>query len=345
MIILDNIIFTLQNNGGISVYWSELCKRLMNKKEEYFFIEFKNKNSQRNQFTIPDTKLIRNNFYSFLERFKNPHFNNNLNKIYIFHSSYYRISRMKNAKNIVTIHDFIHEKYYSGLRKYIIIFLKRRSLNNATAIITVSNNTMNDLFQYYPKIDKKKVYVIYNGVSSSFKKLENINTEKEILFIGSRQKYKNFNFAVKAVSSLNSYKLIIVGQKLNKTELKLLNKYLPKRWGLFTNINNDELNHLYNKSFALLYPSFYEGFGIPIIEAMKSGCPFIAFNNDVMLEISSGAGVLLNSLKIEEFQNAINNIHNNRNYYIKSGLEVSKNYTWDKCFDQTYKLYKQILEC
>ena len=120
---------------------------------------------------------------------------------------------------------------------------------------------------------------------------------------------------------------------------------MPKRWDLFTNINNDELNHLYNKSFALLYPSFYEGFGIPIIEAMKSGCPFIAYNNSIMLEISSGAGILLNTLNIEEFQNAIFKIKNNRNYYVESGLEVCKNYTWDKCFEQTYKLYKQILQC
>jgi mannosyltransferase len=345
MIIFDNIIYNLQKNGGISVYWTEICKRAIQNKYNIYFIEYNNNNSQRNTINISKSKIINSrNYYLLIDRFVFsifPIIKVNKNK-FIHHSSYFRLKLSPNVKNVITVHDCIHEKYLNGIKKQIHIFFKKIAMNYADAIITVSNNTRNDLLTLYPYLNKDKISVIYNGVSNNLS-YNNRNIKKNILFIGSREKYKNFQFAVNAISELDDYNLIIVGSKLSNKEVIFLNDKLENRWINHINISNEKLNYLYNTSFALLYPSAYEGFGIPIVEAMKTGCPFIALKSSSIVEISSGAGILLDSANIDDFLNAIRKIEKNRHYYVEIGLEKSKIYSWDKCFEQTVTLYNKLL--
>lgn len=87
-----------------------------------------------------------------------------------------------------------------------------------------------------------------------------------------------------------------------------MNRLLPNRWKIFEEISTGQLNDLYNRSFALLYPSSYEGFGIPILEAMKAGCPFIALKASAIPEVAGNAGVLMKELSLHEFSMALNKI-------------------------------------
>ncbi|RYX96534.1 glycosyltransferase [bacterium] len=138
------------------------------------------------------------------------------------------------------------------------------------------------------------------------------------------------------------FDLKIIGSPLKKSEIDFLNQIIPERWSVESNIDNAKLNSFYNNAFALLYPSSYEGFGIPILEAMKAGTPFIALNNSSIPEVAGNAGILLDSLNIEDFMNALHKISLNRLNLIEKGFIQSQKFSWDKCFQQTLKVYNDL---
>jgi len=346
-ILFDSIIFSLQKSGGISTYWYELISRFIITDNNNYFIESKFRNNiEHIKLKNKNYKIIQSNSSNiFLNRFLNIKVNFIKNP-FIFHSSYYRICKNKNAINIVTVHDFIHEKYYTGFRRFIHHLQKSYAITNANLIITVSESTKKDLLFYYPQINKNKIKVIYNGVSNDFYNLiqKNKDLSKSFLYIGSREKYKNFYETIDLVSSLNEYNFVIVGNNLNKIEVKYLNDKLPNKWNLYSKISNEDLNILYNSVFALTYLSSYEGFGIPLLEAMKAGCPFIALNKSAIPEVAGNAGILLNDLSFNSFQNAIIKLTQNRNSLIQDGYIQASKFSWNKCFNETYDSYKIFIK-
>ena len=113
-------------------------------------------------------------------------FKNRSKEKFIFHSSYYRTSNSKNAINIITVYDFIYEKFSSGWRKKIHTWQKERAINNSHHIICISHSTKNDLLTYYPAIMKSKITVVYLGASDTFKENNKLKKEKSLIFVGSR---------------------------------------------------------------------------------------------------------------------------------------------------------------
>lgn len=165
-IIFDNIIYSLQKAGGISLYWTEIIKRFKKNKNITFF-ENKNENIFRKNLTIDTNKeLLSFCILRYLPFYRKIPSNS------IFHSSYYRISFQKNIVNIVTVYDFIYEKYKSGLAKYIHSLQKKIAINKADGIICISNNTKKELFKNFPHISKNKVKTIYISASEDFYKLK-----------------------------------------------------------------------------------------------------------------------------------------------------------------------------
>ena len=269
LVVHDDIIYDLQNGGGISVYWTNLKKGLL---EKYDILSFNGKT------TIRDRKLP-----TLFQRYLD--FNDKINEKHIFHSSYYRISRNPKAINIVTVHDFIYEYYRSGARKYLHTCQKRRALEKAHGIICVSLNTKNDLMKLYPQIDEKKISVIYHGVSDAFHCIQTklSSNSRSLLFVGNRSGYKNFNLLVEFLKLNPDYSLNIVGGgQLTKKEKNAL---LQINYKHHQRISDQELNKLYNQSYALVYPSLYEGFGLPILEALRAGCPVICNDGSSTSEI------------------------------------------------------------
>ena len=209
-----------------------------------------------------------------------------------------------------------------------------------------SKNTKKDLLHFYPEFSKKDIRVVYNGMSSDYSAIPNDKSDNQkkpfFLFVGSRVTYKNFNFVVNCIAQSNDFHLKIVGSKLNSNEIHLLNTQLGNRWEVYENINNTELNILYNNAFSLIYPSSYEGFGIPLLEAMKSGCPFIALNASSIPEVAGNAGVLLENLSINEFNKAAILISKDRINIVNKGFEQANKFSWDICYGEILKIYKEL---
>lgn len=345
--IFDNIIFSLQTSGGISNYWFEIIRRMQECQEVNFkFIEDldeSKKNLFRKKLMIEQENILTKRLNLFTRIL--PLNVTNYKKDFIFHSSYYRTTYNKNAKVITTIHDFIAEKVYN--KKFSkSVLMRKLAIINSDHFIAISNNTKFDFLNLYPQISEDKVTVIYNGVSNDYFQINNKENfeSKYVLFVGSRAYYKNFDFVVNVVSKFDKLKLYIVGGELTENEKRLLiNKLNPSRFKLFANISNSELNILYNYASALIYPSSYEGFGIPIIEAMKAGCQVIALNRSSIPEIAGGAAILIDKLDTHDFYDAIN-FTLFQDKFSKSGIENSKKYSWDKTFSETFNLYNKLLK-
>ncbi len=223
--------------------------------------------------------------------------------------------------------------------------MKRQTVLGSDMIITVSEHTKRDLLRFYPKVHASNVRVIYNGVSDSFKVLEK-NTIASVrpyfLYVGVRDNYKNFNFAVQIAAAHQDMDMYLVGPPLSPKEILALNKDIKGRYKVFTGVEDSLLNELYNAAFCLLYPSEYEGFGIPILEAMNSGCPFIALNKSAIPEVAGNAGVLLEDTDLDEARQAVNYIASHRAEVISEGKRQAEKFSWNSCFEQTFKLYESL---
>ena len=281
-IVLDNIIFALQNHGGISVVWYELASRLLTSGLDLHFTNSSQDvaNPLGRMLHIDGQRRMndRSPLCQKLIRYRDERIKEDGK--FIFHSSYYRICDNPHAINITTVHDFTYELYNHGLKRAVHSWQKRKAILHSDHIVCISENTKKDLMRFCPEVSLEKVSVVYNGVSADYHPIAPeecpdlhipYRPHEYVIFIGSRAKYKNFELAVQAVSRSN-LNLVVVGACLNEEEKGLIRKYFQDAARVFCTgpIDNRELNVLYNHALALAYPSSYEGFGIPVLEAQKA---------------------------------------------------------------------------
>lgn len=354
-VIIDLIAFSLQKSGGVSVYWYEIINKILIQSDcTHLFVEENDKkeNIFRKELKIENDHIIdeKTRLFNYLSRYREINLKINNNN-FIFHSTYYRtlskiVKKNNRVKEIVTVHDFTYEYFTKGLKKWVHCYQKKKAISAADVVICISENTKKDLLNFYPQFSSKDIRVIYNGVSSDYFRMPELKSKNNIssffLFVGSRTDYKNFDFTVKAIAQTKDFSLKIVGGNLKDSELLLLNRLIPGRWELYINIDNKELNILYNTAFALLYPSSYEGFGIPLVEAMKAGCPFIALNYSSIPEVAGNAGFLIETLEISSFNEAVSCIKNDREEIIKKGFVQANKFSWDKCYKEVVEIYKEL---
>ena len=351
MIYLDNIIFSLQKSGGISVVWYNIVKKIITENNIAFeCLEYPNaiSNIFREGIDLPTNKIsIRKQFMLPVSRYL-PVLLKNRKKKFVFHSSYYRYCLNKNAKNITTVHDFTYEYFSSGLKKKIHCLQKYRAIRHSDIIVCISENTKRDLLKFLPDIDRNKIRVVFNGVSDDYYPMEARIKELAdyVLFVGARGGYKNFRFVVEALKN-TPFKLAVCGKPLSLEEQQLIDSTLGQsRCKVFENVDNRELNLIYNSVYCLAYPSSYEGFGIPVLEAQRAGCPVIALNKSSIPEIIGETPLLMKELDKDSFiekLHILKDIHT-RDKIVKSGLENSRRFSWNKMADEYLVIYRDLLE-
>lgn len=198
-----------------------------------------------------------------------------------------------------------------------------------------------------PEIDHNKIHVTHLGPSPLFYQLNLSGCFKYtyILFVGARAGYKNFSTLVLALSMIKDINLVAVGGGyFTANEQALLEKYIPNRYVHMGLTSTEKLNELYNQALALAYPSSYEGFGIPILEAMQAGCPVIAINISSIPEVAGDSALLLDAADPELLRSAILSVCNTttRNDLISRGIERARLFSWDKTFEQTLSIYENL---
>ncbi|MFH1148744.1 MAG: glycosyltransferase family 1 protein [Pseudomonadota bacterium] len=357
-IYLDNIIFSLQKAGGISVYWHELAKRFVSSKYRPIMIEQNDsgKNIFRSELNIDEKKIIRENGLP-LGILRYLPLRVKIGGHSIFHSSYYRVSRQRGIANIVTVHDFIYEYFRKGLPKYLHGLQKRYAIKNASGIICVSEHTKKDLLRFYPSIPEARIKVIYHGVAEEFSPIQKdprlypdlsrILTRKYILYVGRRDRHKNFDVVVDVLSDLTDYDLVVAGGKeLSETERSDLDARLRNRFHYLEHVDNSELNILYNFAFCTLYPSSYEGFGMPILESMKAACPVITTKMSAIPEVAGIAGMTVDRIDRGECAAKIKmlEVGQARENIVRLGSEQASKFSWDKCFEETVSFYEKVYQ-
>lgn len=350
-VVFDNIVFSLQKSGGISVVWYELLSRMLkNLGGDLRFIEYSlgQNNPFRKKCDIPASQIIIKNTRSLpVCRYWSVHLRS-ISEPFIFHSSYYRFCKNTSAKNVTTVHDFTYEYYRTGFAKKIHCWQKYRAIKHSEAIVCISNNTKLDLMKFVPNIDPHKVHVIYNGVSEDYKVItDKINgLQKHLLFVGMRDGYKNGMWLAEAIKE-TEYKMIFCGSPMTDNEKIYYDNMLgAERYEVKVRISNEELNQYYNSVYCLVYPSSYEGFGIPVLEAQRAGCPVIALNASSIPEVIGDTPLLMQELTKEELLKKLILLEDFRvrQKVINDGLENSKRFSWDKTYEQYKKLYESLLK-
>ena len=269
----------------------------------------------------------------------------------------------KKTKIIITIHDLIDEKFYRKNKNILInfktkikIFLKKISIKNSNKIICVSKNTKKDLCKIYGKyLCKDKAIVIYPGFfnnekfNSNIKKKKKKNYSKEfILYVGQRGGYKNFINFIKAFVKLKNNKKYNIycfgGGNFTKSELKYFDSLNILDQIYYKTGDDYKLASLYSAAHFLIFPSSYEGFGVPPLEAMHMKCPVLTSSNSSLNEVVGDAALKFNPNSVSSIYKTINYFLKNkkrlRPILIKKGLKRVKNFSWEKMSKEVVKIYE-----
>ena len=344
---LDNIVFTLQKSGGVSVVWDELVKGMVDRLGASGIRLISNDACRENMFAGRYDAPVVPLENRLLERYRDVRLGER--EPFIFHSSYYRLCRDRHALNVTTVHDFTYEYFVRGVRQWVHSGQKFRAIRQSDAIICISENTKRDLLKFLPDVDERKVHVVYNGVSGDYRVLPEaeragVPFRDYVLFVGSRTAYKNFDLAARAVAA-SGRDFVIVGSPLSGEEEAFLRGLFPEpeRVHAVGRVPNNELNVLYNGAYALLYPSSYEGFGIPVLEAQRAGCPVVACRASSIPEVIGDTPLLMSSPTDAEAGRCLSALENPalRAEVVRNGLQNAKRFSWDRMCDTVLNVYEE----
>jgi len=371
-IFFDHKIFVNQNYGGPSRYITSLVDQLNNNKNinarifaPFHINNYLSKLHQKKinpSFKLPFSDQI-NKFYKVKKKLM---LANGLINKYIFkkfnpdilHTTYYDDDFFPNNKKIVlTVHDLIHEIFradYGFKKSYL---PKRKMIDRADHIICVSESTKIDLINYY-NVPDNKITVIYhsspfeNDEKQTYKMDINILNEKYFLYVGSRWKYKNFSNLLKTLkfntSILKNYKLVLFGGgRITNSEINQIKKLDLNIDNIIHFSGNEKLlKNLYRHAEFLIYPSKYEGFGIPVLESFSQECPVICSNTSSLPEVAGDAALYFDPNDVSSISDSITKITSSeeiKRIYIQKGLKRLQSFSWEKCANETINVYNNLL--
>lgn len=268
----------------------------------------------------------------------------------------------KSLKTIITVHDIVAFLFPEGHNKkalYLERITLKRALKKCRAVLTVSKNTRNDLIQWF-SMSPDKIVIAPCAASSIFKPLKTIDIvlqevrelydlpRKFILAVGTLSPRKNFTRLITAYRRLlrkrTDVHLVIVGSR-GWDFKKTLRRVDPDKVHLIGYIEGEELAAIYNQAELFIFPSLYEGFGIPLVEAMSCGCPIAASNVSSIPEVTSGSAILFDPYSVESIESSMEAILGSpsfRKEIIQKGKKRAKEFSWDKSAKKILALFKQV---
>ena len=366
-VLYDYQIFTMQNHGGISRYFIELISNLEKQKEIEVQLGFKFSNN-----TYIKEKEIKGVFPFFSSyNFKGKdqlynYLNQNFSKYKILsgdyevlHPTYYDPYFLKNNQNkkyVITCYDMIHEIYsekYPDLinNNPLILKNKKEIITGAAKVIAISKQTKADIMKFY-NIDEKNIEVIHlgNSLIPNSNANEAIVKEPYLLFVGNRSLYKNFSGlldGLQEILKINKIKLICAGGGVFKPdEIELIKNYGLEDYVFNVSFDNDlMLSNLYTHAILFLFPSLYEGFGIPVLEAFACKCPIAMSKGGSLMEVGGNAASYFQPEDPSSIHDVVSSLVSNsdyRNELISRGTKQLKQFSWELTCDKTMSLYKSL---
>jgi glycosyltransferase involved in cell wall biosynthesis len=367
-IVFDHQIFILQEYGGISRYICNLAKELcympgvkvniaaplhFNKNLENL------KNVSASRFIVPNTGV------KFLRpiQFLSKHLSRKIIKKFkpkILHETYYSNENFitESAKRVITVYDLIHERYPEFFeRSHLTTGPKRNAVQRADHVICISESTRRDVIEYL-NIKHEKTSVIYLGIDDNFlqsnflSKSKIIKKRPYLLYVGSRGSYKNFSNFLKAFCNSKKIKsdfdlICFGGGRLSNDEIAFSKKLGIEENQLIQVSGSDLiLANLYKEAYALVYPSLYEGFGMPPLEAMALGCPVICSNTSSLPEVVGNAAETFDPLDNESIKLSMEKVLYSTQYRLRLidlGLGRSRMFSWNKCASETELIYRKLI--
>ena len=281
------------------------------------------------------------------------YFNKNID---VFFSPAHYLPRFCPVPQVVTIHDLAYLYFPDDFTKkdlWQLINWTNLSIKKATQIIAVSKTTKKDIVKNY-QINENKISVVYNGfekqdqrsnIKNQSDSLKIKNKEKFILFVGTIQPRKNLSVLIDAFSEFaltnKDFKLIIVGKKgwlYNDIFEKVKIMKLKDKIIFAGHVDDNELVGYYKNAFCLVLPSLYEGFGIPVLEAMSYGCPVISSFTSALPEVGGDASLYFDPKNSGDLLEKLRELKDNkelRKELILKGRQRIKNFSWEKCGRET----------
>ena len=276
--------------------------------------------------------------------------NGNFNVFHPTNFDPYFLDYIGNKAFVVTIHDMIHELFPEFFGPNNTASLQKAKLaKKASHIIAVSENTKKDIIKIL-NIEESKISVVYHGADSligNAKKIDGL-PNKYLLYVGSRHGYKNFSFLIHSIAVIlieHNIHLICTSEEFNENEIELFNSLGINKYIQHCFCSDDELAYLYKNAVSFIFPSLYEGFGIPILEAFANNCPVILSNKSCFPEIAGEAAIYFdpkNKLDIQKAVLLLINSEQTREDLIAKGKERIKLFSWEKASENTLSIYKKV---
>ena len=365
-ILFDHQVFSSANYGGVALYFYELMKGLSKNGHQL-------ENTVKFSENVFTTDRLIFNSVPLLPRLKfrgRVRLKNSINQVYtnaalkrndfdIFHPTNYDtyyLSKLSPKKPLVTtFYDLNHERLANGNAEISgtdqMISNRKKILSASSKVIAISHSTKNDIVDYY-KVDPSRIEVIH--LSSSLK-MDQLHKDESlgdyILFVGNRQGYKNFTKFVSAITPAlkknKSLKLVCAGGgDFSKKEHDSLNELKIQSQVINMPINDLLLSQLYYNALFFVFPSLYEGFGIPILESLSCNCPALLSDRSSLPEIGGSAAMYFNPEDEEDILDKVELLLSNqslRDEMKQMGKKQSERFSWDKMTQETISLYKSQL--
>jgi glycosyltransferase involved in cell wall biosynthesis len=370
-ILIDDEAFIVQRFGGVSRIFSELISYFRSAQDvQIEFFNFYTENEYLLQLKLSKypsyfrdyhfplkAKMVRklSRFFShpfILEAIREE-------RIDLFHPSYYAdyylplLNRHPKVKLVFTVHDLIHELMPEAKGNNRFVDMKRKNILRADHLVTVSESTKKDLLRLYPSVKTNNITVI--PLAQSLPKQSIMVSglpEKYQLFVGERRGYKNFSLFLNAYARFSKIHpdvhLVCTGslsfsdaEKKQMEELQITTQIIHRR------CNDGELRYIYEHALMFVFPSLYEGFGIPVLEAFECKTPLLLSNTSSLPEVAGDAALYFDPSNENDLLEKMNRLCTDevlREELIQLGTIRLKEFTWDKHIQSTLSVYRNMIK-